>query len=186
MPGSKNVRTRASWLPALIALSFIVLGSTDYLTGHEILVRIDAQVEGVAGPSEWAYPTLKKLCHLAVFFGAGLTLFPLRRRGYGQRLAVILVAAVSLCSEIIQAFSVTRLPSVFDVVINLCAGLTGCYPLFNPPSFVLAGWERLPWRRPRAAFTPAGRLYPPEFLPQTPAVLLSVSKQPRRATEARP
>ncbi len=185
MAGGKNLREWANWLPALIALGFIMLGSTDYLSGHEIAVRIDIQVERVTGVNDWVYPLLKKLSHVGTFFGAALTLFPLRRRRQGLRLAVVLLAAISLFSEIVQAISLTRLPAVSDVAVNLCASLSGCYLLFNPPPFVLAGWERLRQWRPSYRTAHAGTSYPPLLRPQTRAALFSVSKQPRRATEAR-
>ena len=126
------------FLPFVLVTALIFLYSTDFFT----LSRFsDAVVDGFLAGSvsedsvvwEYFWFATRKLLHIAAFVVLAFSTFPLRRKRRGACYSFLMCGAVGLASELIQALTVTRIPAVTDVAINLAASLAGLRLLFVPP-----------------------------------------------------
>ena len=135
------MRTR-NWAPFVFLSTFILVYSTDFVTGDSVYV---AMVESVSGKPvdvennliHYGLLIFRKGNHLAAFFLLGLSTIPFRKVARdARRLAVFCCASVALASETIQVFSVFCHPAVYDVAVNLAAALLGLWLVFHPPRFL--------------------------------------------------
>lgn len=134
------------WAPIAVLTVVLLLASTGWAPGSGTYWAFQRSLMGnpviadeyIINYAHYGHTIYRKLSHVAVFLLLGLCMFPLRGNPGALRLAIFCCVIVALGSELVQVFSDTRRPKVYDVGLNLAGVLLGLRLLFHPPRFLRA------------------------------------------------